>query len=101
MQFETETERRTYLEASCDGALMLELDDQGFALRVQLEPQVNATWTAEMLGERVVILYTLALMRSRCDQLARMNERGADIPPGELYPTEAEIEQYRARVMNF
>ena len=91
MQFETETEGRTYVEASRDGAVMLELDRWGDVLRVQLEPAVNATWTADMLSERLLRLYTLALMRSRCDELARMNERGADIAPGEVFPTEAEV----------
>jgi hypothetical protein len=73
MQFETETEGRTYVEASRDGALMLELDRRGNVLRVQLEPEVNATWTAELLSERILRLYTLALMRARSDELGRMN----------------------------
>ena len=57
MQFETETEGRTYVEASRDGAVMLELDRWGDVLRVQLEPAVNATWTADMLSERLLRLY--------------------------------------------
>src|SRR6185437_1211033 len=72
---------RTYVESSRDGALMVELDHNGAALRVQLEPEVNATWTAELLAERVLRLYTLALMRCRRDQLARMNERALVRPP--------------------
>jgi hypothetical protein len=54
-----------------------------------------------MLSERVLRLYTLAPMRARCDELARMNERGADMPPGEVYPSEAEVAEYRARYINF
>lgn len=101
MQFETQPEDRTYLEASRDGAVMLELDRRGNVLRVQLEPAVSATWTAELLSERIVRLHTLALMRARCDERIRMNERGADMPPGEVYPSEADIADYRARHITF
>ena len=94
---EIETEDRTYVESSRDGAVMLELDKNGNVLRVQLEPEVNATWTAEMLGERILRLYTVALMRARCDERARMNDRGADMPPDEIYPSEAEVAAYRDR----
>jgi hypothetical protein len=34
-----ETENRTYVESSRDGALMVELDRNGAAVRVQLEPE--------------------------------------------------------------
>ena len=95
------TEDRSYVESSRDGAVMIELDGRGDVVRVQLEPEVNATWTAELLGERVVALYTLALMRARCDERVRMNERGADMPPGEVYPSEADVAEYRAGVVDF
>lgn len=98
---EIETEDRTYLESSRDGAVMLELDKDGNALRVQLEPEVNATWTADTLGERLLRLHTLALMRARCDQLVRMNERGANMPPDDVYPSEAEVIAYRAQYVDF
>lgn len=98
---ETETEDRTYVESSADGALMLELDRHGSLLRCQLEPEVNAGWSADMLGERILRLYTLALMRARCDELAQINERGADMPPNEVYPSEAEVAAYRARYIDF
>ena len=98
MDIETEN---TYVESSRDGALMVELDRNGAAVRVQLEPEVNATWTAELLAERVLRLYTLALMRCRRDQLARMNERGADQAPSDVYPTEAEVDAYRDRYIDF
>jgi hypothetical protein len=98
---DTETEDRTYVESSSDGALMLELDRHGNLLRCQLEPVVNAGWSAEMLSERILRLYTLALMRARCDELARMNERGADMPPGEVYPSEAQVAAYRSRYIDF
>ncbi len=98
---EIETEDRTYVESSRDGAVMIELDRDGHALRVQLEPEVNATWTADTLAERLRRLHTLALMRARCDQLARMNERGANMPPDNTYPSEAEVAAYRARYVDF
>jgi hypothetical protein len=98
---EIETEDRTYVESSRDGAVMLELDTDGNALRVQLEPEVNATWTADILGERLLRLHTLALMRARCDQLARMNERGANMPPDDVYPSEAVVAAYRERFIDF
>jgi hypothetical protein len=98
---ETETDNRTYVESSRDGAVMLELDKDGHALRVQLEPEVNATWSADTLAERLLRLHTLALMRARCDQLARMNERGANMPPDDVYPSEAEVAAYRANYIDF
>lgn len=98
---EAEIQDRTYVESSRDGAVMLELDMEGVALRVQLEPEVNATWTADTLSERLLRLHTLALMRARCDQLARMNERGANMPPDDVYPSEAEVAAYRARYVDF
>jgi hypothetical protein len=98
---EIETEDRTYLESSRDGAVMLELDKDGNVLRVQLEPEVNAGWTAEVLSERLLRLYTVALMRARCDQLARMNERGANMAPDEVYPSEAQVAAYRDRYIDF
>ena len=98
---EIEIEDRTYVESSRDGAVMLELDKDGATLRVQLEPVVNATWTAEMLSARLLRLHTLALMRARCEQLARMNERGANMPPGDVYPGEAQVVSYRDRYIDF
>ena len=40
-------------------------------------------------------------MRCRRDQLARMNERGADQAPSDVYPTEAEVDAYRDRYIDF
>ena len=37
----------TVVEWSADGALMVELDWQGQGLRVQLEPEVTRSWTAD------------------------------------------------------
>ena len=98
---DTEIEDRSYVESSRGGAVMVELDRRGHVLRVQLEAEVNATWSADLLGERIVALYTVALMRARCDERARMNERGADMPPGEVYPSQDEIARYRADHVDF
>ena len=101
MTSETGTEQDTYLETSRGGALMVELDATGAVVRVQIEPEVNASWSADTLGERLLFLHHLALMRVRCAQRQRMNELGADMPPSDVYPSEDEIADYRARNINF
>lgn len=102
MQPEITTTEQTYVEYSRDGALMVELDSNETVVRVQIEPEVNASWTAELLAERVRHLHTVALMRVRCDSLAAMNERGANIAPGTgAYPMAAEVDEYRRRYIDF
>ena len=96
----TETEVRTYVEQSRDGVLTVSLDSRG-TVAVQLEPVVNQTWSAEMVSERVFHLYTLAQMRARCDERLRMNERGMDMPPSEVFPGADDIAAYRARFVDF
>ena len=41
------------MESSRDGAVMVEIDSDGLVQRVQIEPEVNAEWTAEVLAERL------------------------------------------------
>jgi DNA-binding protein YbaB len=101
MTSETGTEQDTYLETSRGGALMVELDATGAVVRVQIEPEVNASWSADTLSERLLFLHHLALMRVRCAQRQRMNELGADMAPSDVYPSEDEIAGYRARNINF
>lgn len=101
MQSEADTQKRTYLETSRTGALLVELDPSGGVVRVQLEPEINATWSAETLSERLLHLHRLALMRVRFAQRKRMNELGADMPPDDIYPSESEIAAYRARYLDF
>jgi DNA-binding protein YbaB len=101
MTSETDTEQDTYLETSRGGALMVELDGTGAVVRVQIEPEVNASWSAETLSERLLVLHHLALMRVRCAQRQQMNAQGADMAPSEVYPSEDEIADYRARNLNF
>ena len=98
---ETQAEAPTSVESSREGAVMVEIDGVGFARRVQIEPEVNAEWTAEQLADRLFHLYTLALMRARCDQLHQMNEEGADLPPSEAYPSKDEVAAYRAQWITF
>ena len=101
MQSEAETQERTYIETSRTGALLVELDAGGGVVRVQLEPEVNAAWSADTLSERLMHLHRLALMRARLAQRQRMNELGADMPPDDTYPSESEIQAYRARYLDF
>lgn len=97
----TQAPAQTFVESSRNGALMVELDESGFVVRCQIEPEVNRTWTSELLAQRVIHLYQLALMRARFEQLRRINERGGDVTPGEVYPTVAEINEYRRLHLDF
>ena len=54
-----------------------------------------------MLAERLFHLYTLAVMRARCDHLRRMNEAGADLPPSDAWPSQELVAAYRARWVTF
>ena len=98
---QTQTESPTYVESSRDGAVMVEIDSDGLVQRVQIEPEVNAEWTADVLAERLFHLYTLAVMRARCDHLRRMNEAGADLPPSDAWPSQEQVAAYRARWVTF
>lgn len=91
----------TYVESSRDGAVMVEVDGDGLVRRVQIEPEVNATWSAAVLAERIYHLYTLAVMRARCDHLQAMNAAGADLPPSEAWPGREQVEAYRRRWLTF
>jgi hypothetical protein len=96
-----ETAEQTYTETSRDGELLIELDHLGYVVRCQIEPEVMATWTSEQLGERIVRLYHVALMRSRCDARRAMNQSGADHPPDAVWPGQADIAAYRAQYITF
>lgn len=100
MPTETGTQQRTYIEPARSGALLVELDSSGAVVRVQLEPDVT-TWSADTLAERLLHLHRLALMRARFAQRQRMNELGADMPPSDVYPGEADIAAYRAEHVDF
>lgn len=95
------TAASTYVETSLDGVLLIEVDRAGFVKRVQCEAEVNATWTADQLAERLFHLYTVALMRSRSDVLSEINAAGADRPPDANYPSRDEVAAYRSRWIDF
>jgi len=98
---QTQTQTPTYVESSRDGAVMIEIDSDGLVQRVQIEPIVTAEWTADLLAERLRHLYTMAVMRARCDHLHRMNEAGADLPPSDIWPGPEQVATYRARWLTF
>ncbi|ASL12240.1 hypothetical protein AWC17_26885 [Mycobacterium nebraskense] len=89
----------TVAEWSADGALMVELDWQGQGLRVQLEPEVMRSWTADMLADRIVRLHRLALMRARAEQRMRIIEdSGAALPTTPGWPSLTDVEEYRRTI---
>ena len=86
-------------EWSADGALMVELDWQGQGLRVQLEPEVTRSWTADMLADRIMRLHRLALMRARAEQRLRIiEETGAALPTTPGWPSLTDVDEYRQRM---
>lgn len=89
----------TVAEWSADGALMVELDWQGQGLRIQLEPEVTRSWTADMLADRIVRLHRLALMRARAEQRMRIIEdSGAALPTTPGWPSLTDVEEYRRTI---
>lgn len=89
----------TVAEWSADGALMVELDWQGQGLRVQLEPEVSRSWTAELLADRIMRLHRLALMRARAEQRMRIiEESGAALPTTSGWPSLTDVEEYRRTI---
>jgi DNA-binding protein YbaB len=84
---------RTYIEASADGALMVELDAQCEVVRVQIEPEVMAAWSAQVLADRIIRLHRVALMRARAKSLLAMNEK-AKLPPSRAWPSTAEVDEF-------
>jgi|SRR5271166_544881 DNA-binding protein YbaB len=98
----------TFIEASATGALMVELDAQGEVLRVQIEPEVMASWSATVLADRITRLHRLALMRARAAGLSAMNERlstqvrgqvgDARLAPSRAWPAQREADEYRGTI---
>lgn len=89
----------TVVEWSADGALMIELDWQGQGLRVQLEPEVTRSWTADLLADRIMRLHRLALMRARAEQRMRIiDETGAALPTTPGWPSLADVDEYRRTI---
>lgn len=89
----------TVVEWSADGALMVELDWQGQGLRVQLEPEVTRSWTADLLADRIMRLHRLALMRARAEQRMRIiDETGAALPTTPGWPSLTDVDEYRRSI---
>lgn len=89
----------TVAEWSADGALMVELDWQGQGLRIQLEPEVTRSWTADLLADRIMRLHRLALMRARAEQRMRIiEETGAALPTTPGWPSMTDVEEYRRTI---
>ncbi|MDR3661310.1 MAG: hypothetical protein P4L86_13130 [Mycobacterium sp.] len=89
----------TVVEWSADGALMVELDWQGQGLRVQLEPEVTRSWTADLLADRIMRLHRLALMRARAEQRMRIiDETGAALPTTPGWPSLTDVDEYRRTI---
>ncbi len=89
----------TVVEWSADGALMVELDWQGQGLRVQLEPGVTRSWTADLLADRIMRLHRLALMRARAEQRMRIiDETGAALPTTPGWPSLTDVDEYRRTI---
>lgn len=87
------------VEWSADGALMVELDWDQHRLRVQLEPEVTRSWTADVLAERIMRLHRLALMRARAEQRMRLIEQtGLPIPTTPGWPSLTDVEEYRRSI---
>ncbi|WP_186244569.1 hypothetical protein [Mycobacterium simulans] len=89
----------TVAECSADGTLMVVLDWQGQGLRVQLEPEVTRSWTADILADRIMRLHRLALMRARAEQRMRIiEETGAALPTMPGWPSLTEVDEYRRTI---
>ena len=89
----------TVAEWSADAALMVELDWQGQGLRVQIEPEVTRSWTADILADRILRLHRLALMRARAEQRMRIIEdSGAALPTTPGWPSLTDVEEYRRTI---
>jgi DNA-binding protein YbaB len=89
----------TVAEWSADGALMVELDWQGQGLRIQLEPEVTRSWTAEMLADRIMRLHRLALMRARAEERMRiMQTDGTALPTTPGWPSLTDVDEYRRTI---
>ncbi|MEE6140647.1 hypothetical protein SKC41_30600 [Mycobacterium sp. 050128] len=88
-------------EWSADGALMVELDWDQHSVRVQLEPEVTRSWTADILADRIMRLHRLALMRARAEQRMRLIEQtGLAWPTTPGWPSLTDVDEYR-RTINF
>jgi DNA-binding protein YbaB len=88
----------TFVEASANGELMIELNAQCEVVRVQIEPEAMTSWSAQVLADRIVRLHHLALMRARAKSLLVMNEHDAKLPSSRAWPSTAEVAEFRRTI---
>jgi hypothetical protein len=87
------------MECSADGALMVEVDYTGGEARVQLEPEVLRSWSADLLADRIMRLHRLALMRARAEKRVRdMAESGVMLPTTSGWPAPSDVDEYRRTI---
>jgi hypothetical protein len=87
------------MECSADGLLMVEVDYNGGEVRVQLEPEILRSWSAELLADRIMRLHRLALMRARADKRVRdMAESGVVLPTTPGWPAPSDVDDYRRSI---
>jgi hypothetical protein len=87
------------MESSADGLLVLEVDYNGGEVRVQLEPEILRSWSADLLAERIMRLHRLALMRARAEKRVRdMAESGVVLPTTPGWPSPSDVEAYRRTI---
>jgi hypothetical protein len=89
----------TVVEWSADGALMVEVDWDQQSLRIQVEPEVTRSWTADLLADRIMRLHRLALMRARAEQRMRwIDESGIAWPTTPGWPSVTDVDEYRQTI---
>jgi hypothetical protein len=78
---------------------MVEVDWQGLAVRVQIEPEVTRSWTADILADRIMRLHRLALMRARAEYRVRLiEEQGIPWPRTPGWPGVTDVDEYRRTI---
>lgn len=88
------------IECSREGAVLVEVGCSGEQVRVQLEPEALA-WPMEVLGDRIVRLYRVAMMRARADHWLSENYGLMGIPRSNAWPTHAEVDEFRRSAIDF
>jgi hypothetical protein len=90
-----ERARTVVMECSADSVLAIEVDYSGSQVRIQLEPDVLRSWSAELLAERITRLHRLALMRARAEMCAQLE---GEWPATVGWPSLSDVERYRRTI---
>lgn len=86
-------------EGSAHSLLVVEVDYGGGQVRVQLEPEVLQSWSADVLAERIMRLHRLALMRARAEMRAQYeNAFEVQLPVTEGWPSLSDVDDYRRSI---